>query len=422
MKILWLVNIVMPDLAVHLGRTPSVFGGWLSGALRAVRSSGHELVICTTEENTSAAGRYEIGNITYYLTNRTDISAMQKEFHSILQQEQPDLVHLYGTEFSHSYAMSLEADPSKTVVTIQGSLQYYKDAVYAGLPESLCRDTLLHKVLRTLHKGGQSIDLQKISYTQRAKLEYEVLRRAKYIHGGSAWGCAVARSINPNCVTFDCGLTLRDSFYNAPQWNYDRCAPHSIYALYTYPIKGFHKLLDAMPIILNRFPDTKIYAVGNKLYDRRYTGLKYEIQNRAPDYAWILQQKIETLGLKDHIEFVGYLSEAQVKEQLLRTNIFVSPSAIENQSTALGEAMMLGVPCVASCVGAMQEMIDHGRDGFLYSFDEPYMLADYICRLFDDPDLAQRFSREGHLHAARTYDRDTNCRKLLEMYETIAKS
>ena len=37
MKILWLVNIVMPELAEHLGRNPSVFGGWLTGAMDAVR-------------------------------------------------------------------------------------------------------------------------------------------------------------------------------------------------------------------------------------------------------------------------------------------------------------------------------------------------------------------------------------------------
>ena len=51
MKILWLVNIVMPELAVHLGEKPSVFGGWLNGALDAARSAGHHITVCTTRSN-----------------------------------------------------------------------------------------------------------------------------------------------------------------------------------------------------------------------------------------------------------------------------------------------------------------------------------------------------------------------------------
>jgi glycosyltransferase involved in cell wall biosynthesis len=119
------------------------------------------------------------------------------------------------------------------------------------------------------------------------------------------------------------------------------------------------------------------------------------------------------------VEFVGYLSEDRVREQLYRANVFVSPSAMENQSTALGEAMLLGVPSVASRVGAMEEMIDSGEDGFLYDFENTEALAERICRIFENRDLALEFSRKGQLHAARTYDREKNCRDLLDIYEHI---
>ena len=420
MKILWLVNIVMPELAVHLGRKPSVFGGWLSGAMAAVKGSGHELVVCTTEEHTSAAGRYQLDGVTYYVSDRTDVETMRHDFQAILEDEKPDVVHIYGTEFAHCWAMAQAANPRKTLVTIQGSLHYIKAAAYAGIPERICRDNWLHKLLRRLHKGGTSIDLQRISFAQRAELECRTLRHVKYINGGSAWGNAVARSINPDCKTLDCNLILRRSFYDAPLWQYDACTPHTIYALFTYPVKGFHKLLEAMPMILHRFPDAKIRVVGNRLAERRYGRLKTAMMDYAQDYQWYVQGLIDRLGLKDHIEYLGYLDEQQVQQQLRWANVFVSPSSIENQSTAMGEAMMLGVPCVASCVGAMQEMIDHGRDGFLYPFDAPYLLADHICRIFENRELAEQFSVRGRSHAQKTYNREENCRKLLEMYETVA--
>lgn len=418
MKILWLVNIVMPELAVHLGQTPSVFGGWLTGAMKAVRDSGHSLAVCTTVPG--KGGRYEVGGVTYYLVPQGELDGMSRDFCAILSHETPDAVHIYGTEFAHCWALARICTPEQLVVTVQGSLEYYKDEVFAGISEQICKDNLVHKLLRAAHKGGQSIELQKNSFYDRAKYEVLTLRHARYIHGGSNWGCAVARSINPACTTFDFGLTLRDSFYTDDRWNLDLCQKHTIYALVSYPIKGFHKLLAAMPIITQRFPDTKIYVIGNKIPHRRYSGLKKFVQELAPDYQWYLQKQIEALNLAEHLDFLGYLDEPHVKEQLLKAHVFVSPSSIENQSTALGEAMILGVPSVASCVGAMQEMIDHGEDGFLYPFNETYMLADHICRIFEDPALARQFSLRGREHACRTYDREKNCRRLLDMYETIA--
>lgn len=418
MKILWLVNIVMPELAVHLGQKPTVFGGWLTGALEAVRAAGHQLTVCTTAGE-PVDGGITVGGVKYLLLQDDEPDQLTRNFRDILAAEQPDLVHIWGTEFEQSWSMAMAADPDKLLVTIQGSLEIIKNHARAGIPPHICRDTVLHKLLRTLHKGGQSIDLQVKSFTERAKFEVETLRRARYIHGGSAWGNAVAKAINPGCTTMDASLILRDSFYTAPKWDADACEEHTIYALCTYPLKGFHKLLEAMPAVLARFPDAKLLAAGLGLTRRPYTGLKKALMDAAPDYQWYLQGLMDSLKLWDHVEFTGYLTEEQVQQQLRRANLFVSPSAMENQSTALGEAMLLGVPAIASRVGAMEEMIDHGVDGFLYDFDDTAALANHIIRIFEDRDLARQFSEKGSIHAARTYDREKNCQRLLHIYETI---
>ena len=419
MKVLWLVNIVMPQLAAHLGHKATVFGGWLSGAMEAVRASNHELVICTTDPKVECNQSYSVAGITYYLTPLRSVQEMQNSFQGILEKEKPDVVHIYGTEFPHSVSMFHAAGPDRTVVTIQGSMIYYKDNVYAGLQERLCRDTRLHKLLRTLHCGGDSIELQKKRYEERAVYETEVLRHATYINGGSEWGNAVGRSVNPDCITFDCKLILRDSFYDGPRWSLDRCEPHSIYVLHSYPIKGFHKFLEALPIVVRKYPDTKVYVVSSKLRYRNYSGLKAKVMDAAPDYDWLIQKQIESHHLQKHLVSLGRLEEAEVKETMLKCHVYVSPSSIENQSTTLGEAMILGVPSVASCVGAIQEMISDGTDGFLYPFHEPYILANQILRIFDNPELAQQFSERGHAHAASTYNRERNGENLIHMYEAI---
>lgn len=420
MKVLWLVNIVMPELAKNLEKESTVFGGWLVGASKALLDKSIDLVICTTISDTGRTNRYCINGISYYISPAGNIADMQKEFREILDQEKPDIVHIYGTEFEHSLAMFREADKNSTVVQIQGSMIYLKENVFAGIPYHICHDNLFHKILRMLKKGGNSIELQKNRYEKRAVYEEEILHNSKYVIGGSEWGNAVARSVNPKCETFDCKLILRDSFYTEETWNIEKCEPYSIYVLHSYPIKGFHKFLEALKIVVGRYPEVKAYVVANKLQYRQFGKLKSLIMDAAPDYDWYLQKLIDSYNLNKHIRFLGYLNETQVKERMLKSHVFVSPSAIENQSTTLGEAMILGVPSVASCVGAIQEMIHDGDDGFLYPFNEPYILANQIIRIFENKKLAKQFSINGHLHAAETYDKERNCANLIKMYEYIS--
>ena len=421
MKILWLVNIIMPDLAVHLGDKPSVFGGWLSGALEAVRGSEYELVVVTNQAHTKHTGKYDVNGVRYYITAGTDGASMRAAFRAILSEEKPDVVHLYGTEFPQSWAMAQEADPAKLLVTVQGLVTYCIHHVYGGVPERFCRDTRLHRLLRRLKKGGESIEQQRQRFAARSEAEIKTLKRVRYINGGTAWGTACTELINPAARQLPCELILRDSFYTEERWSYEGCEKHSIFTLDSVPLKGFDMLLRAMPMVLERFPDAKVYVMANKCKYRSYSGLRRWVMNKAPDYDWYIQGLIEKKDLKEHLVFLGYLDEQAVKEHLLRTHVFVSASCIENHSTALGEAMITGVPSIASCVGGLQEMIDHGEDGFLYPFDEPYMLAWYICKLFSDRDLAEKISQKGQLHANRTFNRDDNKKRLLAMYDVVSE-
>lgn len=419
MKVLWLVNIVMPELAAHLGREATVFGGWLIGAMHAVRASGHDLVICTTTDDTKLCGRYDVNGVTYYIVSKGSMPSMQEAFSQILECENPDVVHLYGTEFEHSWALASLSDPNKTLVSVQGLVSFYAEHVFGGVPDKVARDNILHRILRRLHKGGRSIELQRQSYLARAEAEINTLQRVRYVNGGTAWGDGCARLLQPDVNLLPCELILRDSFYTGHLWDSDAIEPHSIFTIYNYPIKGFDMFLHGLKWIVQRHPDTHVYVAGNRCAYRSYHGLKKRLMDLAPDYDWYVQGLIEKYGLKDHITFMGYLTEEQMHERLLKSNVFVSSSAIENHCTSLCEAMYAGVPSVASCVGGLQELIDHGKSGFLYPFNETYMMAEYICRIFEDTALAKTISQNGHALAARIFDKEQNCKALMKMYETI---
>lgn len=419
MKVLWLVNGIMPEPAVHLGMAPGVFGGWLVGALGALRSTDYELVICTTSKNEALVGRYPLESALYYIVKDGSLSEQQNAFREILAMEKPGFVHIFGTEFLQSWALFSVADPNKTVITLQGLLSFCKSKVYADIPLKTCKDNLIHKLLRLAHKGGQSIELQKRSFEERAGYEKLILQNAKYINGLSDWGNAGVRMFNEDCELIPCGSILRDTFYDGSQWDAAKCEPHSIFCIYSYPIKGFHKLLEALRIVRMYYPDVKVYAIAKPNPYRDYKGIKRKIMDLAPDYEWYVQRLIEGYGLKDHLVFPGYLNAEAVKAQMLKSNVYVSASSIENQSTAVGEAMLLGLPTVISCVGDAENMIAHGKEGFVYSFDQTQMLAYYICEIFGDKDLSERLSAGAKKKASVLFGKEENTRMLLEMYDRM---
>jgi len=126
-------------------------------------------------------------------------------------------------------------------------------------------------------------------------------------------------------------------------------------------------------------------------------------------------------NLKQCIIFTGILNEKQMCERYLKSHIFVCPSSIENSPNSLGEAMILGVPCVASDVGGVTDLLKHREEGFVYQADAPYMLAHYVCEIFSNDELALQFSKKSREHAKITHNVQTNLNNLINIYRQICK-
>ena len=82
--------------------------------------------------------------------------------------------------------------------------------------------------------------------------------------------------------------------------------------------------------------------------------------------------------------------------------------------------MLLGLPCVASCVGGVSSLMNHGSEGYLYQSTAPYMLAHYIQEVFAAEEKAEEMGMAAARHAARTHDPDTNLQQLLRIYREVA--
>lgn len=101
------------------------------------------------------------------------------------------------------------------------------------------------------------------------------------------------------------------------------------------------------------------------------------------------------LDLSDAVRFPGFLDRAGKAREAEGCDIFLNTNRVDNAPVAVLEAMMMGLPVVATAVGGVPDLLAHGRAGMLVPDDDVQAMADGVCRLLDDPRLAERYARAG---------------------------
>ena len=147
------------------------------------------------------------------------------------------------------------------------------------------------------------------------------------------------------------------------------------------------------------------------LHDAGYADVRLRIAGIPPEgpgnefYA----ARARKHGVMESIDWLGRLDAEQLVAELLGAAVFAYPSHIDNSPNALCEALLVGVPTVASYVGGVPSLIDDGREGLLYPDGDPYALAGRIRYLLDNPSFAaevgQESARTGSAPARSRLDR-----------------
>ncbi|SHF43526.1 Glycosyltransferase involved in cell wall bisynthesis [Mariniphaga anaerophila] len=355
----------------------------------------------------------EANRIRHYLLpkkQRNNKSSLKKYWTEIANDFKPDIIHIHGTEYPFLSAFVELSDLKKIVVSIQGLVSVIERYYLGGIKKSeLMKSTSLRDIIRVNTIFSQHLDLQK-----RGNSEKSLLKKVNHVIGRTTWDYCHVKSINPKLSYHFCNEILRPIFYEK-QWDISACEKYSIFISQAYyPLKGFHQLLKALPQIIKIFPDTKVYVAGNDFVRNR--GF------RINGYGRFIKKFIEKNNLKRQIIFTGLLSNDAIQQRFLNSHVFVNPSSIENSSNSIGEAQILGVPCVASYVGGTPDLIKHRETGLLYRFEEVEMLAENVCKIFSDEKLASRLSQKSRIVAQERHNKEINTKRLLSIYQNIIEN
>jgi glycosyltransferase involved in cell wall biosynthesis len=167
--------------------------------------------------------------------------------------------------------------------------------------------------------------------------------------------------------------------------------------------KGHADLLEAMIWLYKNVPNNNFHCVI--LGDGR------EINQ--------LQKHASMSGISHRVHFYGFCKD--ISSYMEHFDCLVQPSHTEGTPNSILEAMLAGVPIVATSVGGIPDIIEHGLSGLLIPPHNPVAIAQSVLQLASSPVLCRRLSR-GAILRSKEFSPETHFYRMIEVYNTVFES
>lgn len=160
--------------------------------------------------------------------------------------------------------------------------------------------------------------------------------------------------------------------------------------------KGVCHFVEAAAHVARQVPGARFVIVGDGPLRDQLSGLA------------------QRLGVRDRVDFLGFRLDAPALMPLL--DVLVVPSLSEGTPLVILEAMLAGVPVVASAVGGIPEQIRHGREGLLVAAGDARALAQAILALLERPAYAHQLGDAGRQRSAACFSPELLVRRTEDVY------
>ena len=373
MKILWFTNT--PCGAAEKLQPNNMFGGgWLvSLEKELVKEKSIELhVSFYWHENIES---FDYNGVYYHPVYRDKGSKFQrlinryfkkipddeKELSTLLHivnEIKPSLVHIHGTEDNFGLLNSKVEIP--ILLSIQGLLLPYYQMLFVGIPEKTIsnQETLNQKLFLN------TINNHRYYFKQRALREKKILMNSLHVMGRTKWDKDITQLLAPKSNYHLGNEILRESFYQN-KWekkSFEKCIQLITTTSDSY-YKGFETIVDTA-ILLNKY---------NFPFHWKVIGLTENSDCVKIVKSW---KKFNCKNI--NIELLGKKNELEICDLFLKSDIYIQTSHIENSPNSLCEAMMIGMPIIASNVGGTSSLLIDEKDGQLFQNGDFYSLAGLI--------------------------------------------
>lgn len=413
MRVLWFANVPTPIMAKRAGKTGGGGGHWIAQLLtHLVARSQLQLAIVAACPDLKETHFVDNG-VEYFVIpqpKRYPAFGMRTvdidKCVAIIEQFKPDLIHVHGSERFYGMIKAMGKTQIPMALSIQGLLGP------CAMPCHFFGALSALDVLKSIRLIELPVKLgllwQFLNIRNGAKRERKILAAADAFFGRTEWDRAQVQASNQSTSYYSVGEIMRPAFFEN-RWTLDNCERHTlIYTNAGDPRRGTENLFAAVASLKNEFPNIKLRLAGS-------------VSTRS-GYGRFIRRRISELDLDTAVEFLGYLDDNAMVRELKRAHVFAITSYIENSPNSLAEAMLVGMPCVASFVGGIPSMINDKETGMLYSVEDVPMLANKIRSLFLNDELAVKLGNQAAQIARQRHSPDKVVNQLLLAYEGVLNS
>ena len=163
--------------------------------------------------------------------------------------------------------------------------------------------------------------------------------------------------------------------------------------------KGVDLIIKAAKTILEEFPNTHFYLIGDGPLSNSLIGLVIELK------------------LESNIHFTGFLPQKEIIAYASSSDVVIFPSRYESFGMMVIEAMALKKPVIGTNVGGIKEIIQSYKNGILVSPDSNE-ISKVIINLLKNNELQNTLSREAY-ETSMQYDWSKICEMYIEFYEKL---
>ena len=392
-------------------------GGWIDSLANILsHSSKYKVGMAYLSENSSRTSWMKNG-ITYFpiyrhlsfwkklysqITGKPCMASEHNAVMDIINGFRPDIIQLFGLETSFGSILNSVTE-IPVVVHVQGiclacctkwfpmGISPMKIWWYHRLPDKI-------KFVTTSDFYRKFVALSKIE-----RSNYAIY---KYYLGRTDWDFDLTRMLAPDSKYYFCNEVLRAEFYDGNWKPY--CGGKVVLTTVTNGeiYKGFDTILHTAALLKE----------GGVSFEWNVYGV-----NECFGVKKAIEHSIGKRFFECNVYFRGKKSAKDLVGILELTTFYVHPSHIDNSPNALCEAMLVGVPCIASYVGGISSLIDNKVSGFLIGDGDAYHFASVIMRLSNDYDSLMKISQNAKKVAMKRHDKLSILENLNNIYADILK-
>ncbi len=282
---------------------------------------------------------------------------------------QPHLVHAHGTETPYGIAAVESRYP--VLISLQG-------------------------IITELSRLTPSLRFQRL-----AILEKKAIKSGKYFVAKTDFASRFIRKINPNADIYHIDNIVAPVFFAISRNG--NIQNKIIFAGSITPNKGAREAVLAFASFSQKYPAYRLEMIGNG---------PIEFFRKLKEVAF---QK----GIAEKIVWHGHLTHSEIAEIYQTAKVLVFPSKMDTSPNVVAEAMVTGLPVIATRVGGIPDMIEHEQTGHLVEAPDPELICSGLEKVLLNQELYTKISRNAREEARLRYSETINVEKVINAYQDI---